>query len=129
MKCKHEMVNWSKWFRENPQTSHQINCCKHECTTATTNSTNHRSHECKSHKKQIHKFQVSGFTHKTVSRFQNNKTPTLSANSRKFMQTSPCKTQQSLSSLASSQTILSDLTGLKNTSTGAIPQDIALKSI
>ena len=35
MQCKHEMVNWSKWFRENPQTSHQINCCKHECTTAT----------------------------------------------------------------------------------------------
>ena len=47
--------------------------------------------------------QVSSFRfHKqTVSRFQNNKTPTL-CKFRKFMQTSLCKTQQSLSSLASS---------------------------
>ena len=58
--------------------------------------------------------QVSSFRfHKqTVSRFQNNKTPTL-CKFQKFMQTSLCKTQQSLSSLASSQTILSDRTGSK----------------
>ena len=79
-------------------------------------------------KKQIHMLQVSGFTNKLFHVSKNNKTPTL-CKFRKFMQTSQCKTQQSLSSLASSQTILSDLTGFKNTSTGAIPPDIALKSI
>ena len=55
---------------------------------------------------KFHVSQTNCFT------FPNNKTPTL-CKFRKFMQTSLCKTQQSLSSLASSQTILSDLTGLK----------------
>ena len=98
MKCKHEMVNRSKWFCKNPQTSHHLNCCKHECTTATS----------KKRKFTICKFQVSQtncFTFpKKNTKFQ----------LQKLMQT-PCanKTQPSLSSLASSQAISSDLTGFK----------------
>ena len=98
MKCKHEMVNWSKWFDQNPQTSHQINFRNHDCTTATK-------------KTQIHNLQVSGFTNKL---FHVSKKAT-KLQLQKLMQT-PCanKTQPSLSSLASSQTISSDLTGFKN---------------
>ena len=73
-------MKWStgqSGLRNNPQTSHQINCCKHDCMTATTNSTNHHSHERKSLKKQIHKLQVSGFTNKLFHVYKNSNTPTL----------------------------------------------------
>ena len=128
MKCKHEMVNWSKWFDQNPQTSHQINCCKHECTTATTNSTNHRSHEWKSHKNKIHKFQVSGFTNKLFHVSKNNKTPTLC----KFPKIHANFPVQNSAICFQSRIVTNHLirsNWIKNTSTGAIPQDIALKSI
>ena len=129
MECTHEMVNWSKWFDQNPQTSHQINFRNHDCTTATTKSTNHCSHKMNITQTQIYKLQVSGFTNKLfhVSRFQNQQNSLqLLKNSCKLLS---AQTQQSLSSLASSQTILSDLTGFKNTSTGAILQDIAPRAI
>ena len=64
---------------------------------------------------EIHKFQVSGFTNKLFHISRNNKTPKLqlSANSKNSCKLLGAQTQQSLSSLASSQTILSDLTGFK----------------
>ena len=76
-------------------------CCKHECTTATQKNANSQFASFRFHKQTA---QTSCFT------FQTNKIPT-----PKLMQT-PCatKTQFSLSSLASSQIISSDLTGFKN---------------
>ena len=47
-------------------------------------------HMNENHPKQIHKFQVSGFTNKLFHVSKNNKTPTL-CKFRKFMQTSLCK--------------------------------------
>ena len=59
MACKHEMVNWPKWFDQNPQTSHHINCCRHEYMTATTDSRNHCSQKNTQNKFTSFKFQVS----------------------------------------------------------------------
>ena len=84
MKCKHEMINWSKWFVQNPQTSHHINCCKHECTTATqTQIHTWLFTQNEHHKTQIYKLQVSGFTFPKPTK--------LSTTSRKLMPTSLCR--------------------------------------
>ena len=86
-------------LRNNPQTSHQINCCKHKCTTA--KNANSQFASFRFHKQTA---QTSCFT------FQNNNFN--SKNSSKLLCST--KTQPSLSSLASSQTISSNLTGSKN---------------
>ena len=130
MECTHEMVNWSKWFDQNPQTSHQINFRNHDCTTANTKSTNHCSHKMNITKNANLQAASFRFHKQTVSRFTFPKPTKLSTTSRNSCQLLCAETQPSLSSLASSQTIFSDLTGFKkNTSTGAIPQDIAPRAI
>ena len=77
----------------------------------------------KSHKTEIRKFQVSGFTNKLfhVSKQQKPQNiNSLCTFHKKIMQTSCCansaQTQQSLSSFASSHNISSDLTGSKTIS-------------
>ena len=76
-------------------------CCKHECTTATQKNANSQFASFRFHKQTA---QTSCFT------FQNNNFN--SKNSSKLLCST--KTQPSLSSLASSQTISSSLTGSKN---------------
>ena len=78
--------------------------------------------------KQIHKFQVSGFTNKLFHVSKNNKTPTLC----KFPKIHANFPVQNSAISFQSRIITDHLVRsnwIKNTSTGAIPQDIALKSI
>ena len=85
-------------------------------------------HMNENHTKKIHKLQVSGFTNKLFHVSKNNKTPTLC----KFPKIHANFPVQNSTISFQSRIVTNHLirsNWIKNTSTGAIPQDIALKSI
>ena len=129
MACKHEMVNWPKWFDQNPQTSHHINCCRHEYMTATTDSRNHCSQKITQNKFTSFKFQVSQINCFTFPKQQKPQNRKLSLQiPQKIMQTSRCTNSAVSFQFRIVSNYLVRPNWIQKHFTGAIPQDIALNS-